>query len=342
MDDNYAKSRRGKDFSSFIACEFWDDVEGSQFVTGVAFDCRSDGMNIDHFFIYDGVIPENCFIEKGIALPYSEFRKRMKNEYGVHVKFYDTQKQYQKDMLAKWNVHNAQVTRMMKKAVSFRPIVDIQKFITENICDVQQRPDIEAMQQTIRDYLRHEKLAKRQEAKLAALQNIARIFHDMEQATQRLQQQSFLVLWAQKEELEQNIEKLNNEKADCQSRVTRSEKEIQRIEQEIEEKDKRKTELIAACAQSDVSREEDKLRASKDVLLKEQNTLLTQLQRDAIELKREASIVSSLCEKIYSWNNLSKIKPLLESADKLEKSYAVFLACDYSIFSKSISGKFSL
>ena len=43
-------------------------------------------------------------------------------------------------MLAKWNVHNEQVLRMMKKAVSFRPIVDIQKFITENICDIPDKP----------------------------------------------------------------------------------------------------------------------------------------------------------------------------------------------------------
>ena len=61
-------------------------------------------------------------------------------------------------MLAKWNVHNEQVSRMLKKAVSFRPIVDIQKFITENICDIPDKPDIEAMQQNIRDYKRHEQL----------------------------------------------------------------------------------------------------------------------------------------------------------------------------------------
>ena len=50
MDDNNPNSRRGKDFTSFIACEFLDDVEGTCFVTGVAFDCRSDGNNVDHFF----------------------------------------------------------------------------------------------------------------------------------------------------------------------------------------------------------------------------------------------------------------------------------------------------
>lgn len=45
---------------------------------------------------------------------------------------------------------------MMKKAVSFRPIVDIRKFITENICDIPDKPNIELMQQNIRDYKRHE------------------------------------------------------------------------------------------------------------------------------------------------------------------------------------------
>ena len=43
MDDNSPYSRRGKDFSTYIACEFQDEMESSSFVTGVVFDCRSDG-----------------------------------------------------------------------------------------------------------------------------------------------------------------------------------------------------------------------------------------------------------------------------------------------------------
>ena len=38
------------------------------------------------------------------------------------------------------------------EAVSYthlRPIVDIQQFITENICDIPDKPDIEAMQQDV-------------------------------------------------------------------------------------------------------------------------------------------------------------------------------------------------
>ena len=68
MDDNSPYSRRGKDFSTYIVCEFQDEMEGSSFVTGVTFDCRSDGSYRDTFFIYTGTLPKNCFIEQGEAI----------------------------------------------------------------------------------------------------------------------------------------------------------------------------------------------------------------------------------------------------------------------------------
>lgn len=103
---------------------------------------------------------------------------------------------------------------MMKKAVSFRPIVDIQKFITENICDIPEKPDIEAMQQNIRDYKRHEMLAQRQEEKLTALQEIGRLYREMNQAIDRWRVQSFLVLWSKKEMEQAQINRFELEKRD--------------------------------------------------------------------------------------------------------------------------------
>lgn len=244
MDENNPYSRRGKDFTSYIACEFIDDVEGNHFVTGVAFDCRSDGSNVDHFFIYKGIIPENGFVENGYALDYADFRKQLREKYGVGAEFYSTQKEYRTNMLAKWNVHNEQVTRMMKKAVSFRPIVDIQKFITENICDIPEKPDIVAMQQNIRDYKRHEQLAQRQEEKLVALQEISRLYREMQLAIGRWQQQSFLVLWAQKEDLEAENNKRILEQKDCEVRIESLGIEIDRVTVTIQQKERRKEELI--------------------------------------------------------------------------------------------------
>lgn len=125
MDENNPYSRRGKDFSSYIACEFQDEVEGTSFVTGVVFDCRSDGSRQERFFIYVGTLPENCFIENGEAMEIPALRRYLKQNY-AKAEIYDTQKEYRRNMLSRWNVHNEQVLRMMKKAVSFRPIVDIQ------------------------------------------------------------------------------------------------------------------------------------------------------------------------------------------------------------------------
>ena len=110
MDDNSPYSRRGKDFSTYIVCEFQDEMEDSSFVTGVTFDCRSDGSYRDTFFIYTGTLPENCFIEQGEAMELSVLRRFLKQNY-ARAEFYDTQKEYRRNMLAKWNVHNEQVLR---------------------------------------------------------------------------------------------------------------------------------------------------------------------------------------------------------------------------------------
>ena len=337
MDDNNPFSRRGKDFASYIACEFLDDVEGTHFVTGVAFDCRSDGNNIDHFFIYDGTIPESGFVEKGFAIDYTDFRKRLREQYGPRAKFYDTQKQYRIDMLAKWNIHSEQVTRMMKKAVSFRPIVDIQKFITENICDIPEKPDIVAMQQNIRDYKRHEQLAQRQEEKLATLHEIARLYREMQLAIDRWQQQSFLVLWSQKEELEAKNNQSLLEQKNCEDRIETIGTEIDRVTVQIQQKEKRREELIAACAQSDVSREEEKLRTSRDMLLAEQRRLFQQLQKEALEIKREATIMCNLCQMVLAWNSDKVLHSVIEAADAVQRAYSSFTDCSYEIFSKSVA-----
>ena len=81
MDENNPYSRRGKDFSTYIVCEFQDDAEGSSFVTGVMFDCRSDGSRRDFFFIYTGVIPRNCYIQQGEAMEITDLRRFLKENY---------------------------------------------------------------------------------------------------------------------------------------------------------------------------------------------------------------------------------------------------------------------
>ena len=336
MDENNPGSRRGKDFSTFIACEFLDDMEGKQFVSGVVFDCRSDGSRQNRFFLYDGTLPEDCFIRQGEAIDIPTLRGFLKT-YGVRGKLYDTHKEYQADLLAKWNVHNEQVMRMMKKAVSFRPIVDIQKFITENICDIPEKPDIEAMQQNIRDYKRHEQLAQRQEEKLSALREIGRIYRDWQQSIDRWQVQSFLSLWAEKEEQQSLIDRTEVEKRDCEASLAETKRRIASLETEIEQKEARRRELDRAVSQSSVFQEEEKLQQEKRSRQEEQARLGKGLQSLALEIRREAVRLSSLCNSIGGWEEEEELVQVRRAAEAAQKAYAVLAHADQEIFAYPLS-----
>ena len=220
--------------------------------------------------------------------------RRFLKQYYTKAEIYDTQKEYRRNMLSRWNVHNEQVLRMMKKAVSFRPIVDIQKFITENICDIPEKPDIESMQQNIRDYKRHEMLAQRQEEKLVALQEIGKLYREMNQAIDRWRVQTFLVQWSHKEIVQAQIDRFEVEKNDCIAAFALTEESIEEISSQITQKENRRRELDVACAQSSVFQEEEKLRNRKQVLLEEQKKLLQDLQSLALKIKKEALRLNSL------------------------------------------------
>ena len=336
MDENNPYSRRGKDFSSYIACEFRDDVDGNSFVTGVVFDCRSDGSRQERFFIYIGTLPENCFVENGEAMEIPALRRFLKQHY-TRAEIYDTQKEYRRNMLSRWNVHNEQVLRMMKKAISFRPIVDIQKFITENICDIPEKPDIDAMQQNIRDYKRHEMLAQRQEEKLVALQEIGKFYRELNQAIDRWRVQSFLVLWSKKEMEQAQIDRFELEKQDCTTKLDTIEKHIAEISDQITQKENRRRELDLACAQSSVFQEEEKLRNQKQALLNEQTRLLQNLNSLALEIKRESLRLNSLCDSVLKLNTAEVLLPVQEVAENVLKAYSLFSSGSYEIFSHSLA-----
>ena len=335
MDENNPNSRRGKDFSSFIACEFWDDVESKPFVSGVMFDCRSDGGSREHCVLYVGPLPEDCFVRQGEAIDLSNFRSFLRT-YGARGKLYDTQKQYRADLLAKWNVHNEQVMRMMKKAVSFRPIVDIQKFITENICDIPEKPDIEAMQQTIRDYKRDEQLAQRQEEKLEALHDIRRHYQDWQQAIERWRIQSFLSRWAEKEVQQAAIERAEQAKRECEAALGEAEKQFETLATEIGQKENRQRELDRAIAQSNVYQEAERLEQQKAERVLEQKKLMDGCQKLALEIRREAGRINHICEKVMAWEEQT-LGPVQQAAENAKKAYTPFESAGPDLFARPIS-----
>ena len=337
MDPNNPHSRKGRDFSSYIACEFLDDQTEERFVIGIVFDCRSDGSRQERFFTYDGVIPGDCFIVNGQAMDISSLRTRLRALPGAHAILYDSNQQYRKDVLAKWNVHNEQLCRMMKKAVSFKPISNIQDFITENICDAQERPDAEAMQQNIRDYKRHEELAKRQEDKLAALTNISALFREMQNAIDNLQQHRFLSLWADKAVLGAKILKSEKEREDRKTEMAANEAEEQRLSELYAQKDARKNELIATKAKSDVYQEQSRLLTKQQQLTLERGRLTKNLDNTALEIRRESQSLCAMSAQLAALPEDSEFAALKADAQALAQRCGPLRECTSKVFAGSLT-----
>lgn len=75
--------------------------------------------------------------------------------------FFDTNKRYQEIILGKFGQMKQKYHTLLRKAVPFTPITDIEQFITESICDVRNNIDVEKMQSDIRHYKNLEEDAER-------------------------------------------------------------------------------------------------------------------------------------------------------------------------------------
>ena len=332
LDAKNPKSRRGRNFTSYIACEYYDDIKDAHFVAGIVFDCHADGSRQERFFLYDGVIPAHCFTVNQIPMDISRLNLFIKESAGVAGKLYNTHKEYRRNLLAKWNVHKEQAFQMLKKAVSFQPIVDIQKFITENVCDIPERPDIEAMQQSIRDYQRHEELAQRQEAKLARLSEIALRYQEMRTAIDRLEVCRFVTLWAEKEDAAKRMKRSQENAAVYAERVKEIQDEYEQIEREKAQKDKRKSQLTADSHNSDVYKERERLESDIGRLEAERRQIADRLRASAQKLKHESQIWRGYCERIQDCPEREELRLMADAARELWRAWLPFADSGEDIF----------
>jgi len=213
------KSLRGnRDFSTYIVCEFYDDVKNELFCLGAVFDSFSDGSEErKRFFYLKSSLPNNLFIVEKKPMNTRDligfFRDNYKNKYETK----DTNDGYQNIILAKLNVHDKKMFSMLKRAISFEPINDIEKFITDNVCDIEDDIHIEAMQENIEYYKRQELIAEKFEQKLKSLINIHTVYGELENYRSIKIIQQYLIDRAFQQKYIYQLEqlKIDIEKYDC-------------------------------------------------------------------------------------------------------------------------------
>jgi energy-coupling factor transporter ATP-binding protein EcfA2 len=160
-DSGFKYLRNGK-FSSYVALEFYDDDKDAWFTAGCCFDVYSENDYPRLFFRFNGRIPEHDFLDKTAAgqraMDSAALRSWLREQYPQGAFFTtDTNIRFAEDLCAKLGaLRVSRFTQLFKRAVSFNPDVDIQRFISEFVCDTPQAVDVSGLQENIRSYTRLE------------------------------------------------------------------------------------------------------------------------------------------------------------------------------------------
>ena len=196
LNDNaeggYHYLRSGR-FTSYVVTEWYDDVKRRSLTFGGIFDVYSLNDKTVRFFKYVGQIPDNHFIESRVPLDISKLREYFKLDNVKEPRFFDSGKAYRDEIYSLLGGLRDKFRDLLKKAVAFNPDNDIQRFITEFICDNEKGIDIAPMQENIRNYKNLERTADELTQKKEALERIAQCFEDCEKNRQSVVLYSYLI-----------------------------------------------------------------------------------------------------------------------------------------------------
>lgn len=172
-EDSGFKYLRDGRFTSYITLEIYDEEKDKYFTVGCCFDTYGENDVQKLFFRFDGAIPNNEFLESKKPMDIMALRAYIKENYSTgHSYTTDVNRDFRQDLFGKLGGLREQFGRLLKKAVSFNPNVEIEKFITEFVCDTQQVVDISRMQENIRSYKSLEKESVILKERIALLDQI--------------------------------------------------------------------------------------------------------------------------------------------------------------------------
>lgn len=173
--------RENSRFSSYVVIEVFDDEKNKFFTAGCCFDVYSENdWKNSKFFLFDGSFPKNEFVLGKIPMSIDALRKYLKENYSVgHYDMPESGKRFRELLYGKLGgLRTERFPSLLKKAVSFNPNDDIERFISEFVCDKQQEVDITPMQENIRSYKQLEAEASNLTDRIEMLEKIINI-HDV-------------------------------------------------------------------------------------------------------------------------------------------------------------------
>ena len=302
--------RNGR-FTTYLVAEIYDDVAQKHFCIGAGFDTYETGDFDTKYFIYNHKLEESMLLNGRIAISTKEFKLKLYETIGKeNVNFYDTNVSYREALKIRLGNLNNNFFTLFKKSVPCAPISDIEKFITEYICDVKYEIDISAMQDNIRAYKQLEMEAETLQGRVDSLEGIITAYEDWHKDETNLRIQKYMLnrldLLMKQKKIDEYKELIESNNDDIDYTRTLIEKNAEEIKKANIEKDK----LLEEKFSSDVFKQ-------KADLVKQEEDLRNRIED--LDYKVE-NVSSSLSRYYQGWSeSLSSIAECDVESDAIDE-----------------------
>ena len=324
-DDGSVIAIRNGNFTSYIALEIEDDVEKKIFTVGVLFDVDSKDVVSKHYFYLDSRFPENDFQIKvdNIYRPmqYREFSSYIKSNYkNSGYQFFDTDIEYHNfTKVAFGNLPDKYFT-LFKQAVSFAPISDLSKFITEYVCDAALEVDISPMQKTINQYKILQKEADELRKKQEKLQKIHDLFESYKSNVEKINLLNYMDNRVNYEDCKRKRDNVKKKINDYNDKILSFAGQISNFDDQLEELSQSLSSYEAKKFQSDNYQLTESLANKKKDFTSKITTIQMQVNSVVTKLTRYANNYSENIDdflRYYEDFSSDKLDDLKERFDEL-------------------------
>ena len=308
-DDGDAGFRymRNERFTSYVVLEFEDTERMRKFTAGLICDCYKDqSYDSKWFILHNQGIPDNFFVDEATGVPFNiqdlkAFLSRLLGKKKSNLyEFYDTNKRYQEVSLAKFGQIKNKYRTLLKKAVPFSPIADIEQFITESICDIKNNIQVDQMQSDIRQYKSLEEDAARTQERIGSLKEISSINQEYEKEKEKYLQQKYIVVRAEKEEYADQERKFNIEIANKQELIFQHKEQMQSLEEEWRKKKRELEGLEKEYLSSDIVQREKELKRQLCDLSEQIERLETKIRDAFVQIRNYGRIWTIQLDKVQN------------------------------------------
>lgn len=234
-ENGYYYIREGN-FTSYLVAEFENEDTLEHFCCGLVADCGEDRKYQSQWFIQSTGIPLDFFCDSTTKTPYSINNLQSMNNWGREenrISFYAFDKDYRKAIQGIFGQIRDDYRRLLKQSVSFTPIKNIERFLTDFVSDTEKRLDVVHMQSTIRRYNELEQENLRIKNKIERLEILRSELSRLESEKNNEQRQEFYIERAKLDLIQEKKQKLQSKKEELLIQITELAKGLAEIEQSL-------------------------------------------------------------------------------------------------------------